>query len=280
MFLHNAGDYSNLVEDDRAQVLSIAVREGVIKNLKVTEKHFRNIYGKVPYSYYEYDSSKINLIRQFSRSNKIEIIIMTISSFNKDTNIMNQHRDSLHGQKPIDLVKKTNPILILDEPQNMESELAKGAISDLNPLFTLRYSATHCNYYNLVYSLTPVAAYHKNLVKKIEVMSVVEEDDFNSAFIRCIDITANPRGIKAKLEVIKKAKNGFKIAPITVNLGDNLFEKTDNRQYNRFVVTGIHAKEGLKFSNGIEVKPGEEKGTSRTHEDTNRTSCVGTFQKT
>ena len=133
-------------------VPSVAIKEGVLKTLRITENHFKELYEKIPYSYYEYDSKKINFVRQFSRSNKVEIMIMTVNSFNKNTNIMNQERDVLFGEKPIDLVSRTKPILILDEPQNMESEIASQAISKLNPLFTLRYSATHRIYYNLVYS--------------------------------------------------------------------------------------------------------------------------------
>ena len=245
-------------------VPSVAIREGALKNLKITEKHFKEIYGNTPYSYYEYDSKKINLIRQFARSNKIEIMVMTIDSFNKDTNIMNKQRDNLHGETPIDLVNKTRPILILDEPQNMESDIAKQAISNLNPLFTLRYSATHRNYYNLIYRLTPVDAYQKNLVKKIEVMSVVKEGDFNSAFIRCIEIKAEKKGIKTKLLLNKKLTNGYRVTEIVLKDGEDLSKKTQNSEYDGFVVTEINAKHNfVKFANGIRIRLGEEQGGNR-----------------
>ena len=152
-------------------VPSVAIREGVLKSLEITKTHFKQIYDNIPYNFYEYDSSKLNKIKQFARTNNLEIMIMTIDSFNKDTTIMNKSMDKLSGEKPIDLVKKTRPILILDEPQNMETEIAKTAIASLNPLFKLRYSATHKHYYNLIYRLTPFEAYDKNLVKKIEVLS-------------------------------------------------------------------------------------------------------------
>ena len=147
-------------------VPSVAIREGVLKTLQITQKHFSEIYENTPYDYYEYDSKKINLIRQFARLNMLQIMILTIDSFNKDTNIMKQQRDNLHGEKPIDLVNKTRPILILDEPQNMESKKTKESLDSLNPLFTLRYSATHRNYYNLIHRLTPVDAYEKKPCKK------------------------------------------------------------------------------------------------------------------
>ncbi|MHB8603286.1 MAG: restriction endonuclease [Nitrosotalea sp.] len=247
-------------------VPSVAIREGVIKTLKITEKHFKEIYENTPYSYYEYDSSKINMVRQFARSNKIEIMIMTIDSFNKDTNIMNQTRDFLQGQKPIDFLNKARPILILDEPQKVEEGfVAKQAIMKLDSIFTLRYSATHKEYYNLIYRLTPVDAYKKNLVKKIEVMSVVKEGDFNNAFVRCIKIIAVKKGIKARLEVNKKQKNGFKVSEIVVEEGDDLFTKTQNREYIGFVVSFIDAKYNfVKFANGAKIRLGEESGGDRT----------------
>lgn len=241
-------------------VPSVAIREGVQKTLEITKDHFHQLYN-IPYSYYEYDSSKLTRIGQFARNNNIEIMVMTLDSFNKDTNIMNQPNDKLFGQKPIDMVSRTKPILILDEPQNMESENAKLAISKLNPLFNLRYSATHRNYYNLVYRLTPVDAYYKGLVKKIEVDSVVKENDFNNAYIRCLNISADARGIKAQLEVNKKQKSGFKVGRMTVKNNDDLFKKTKAPEYDGFRVSEINANYNyIRFSNGMQLKLGEDSG--------------------
>jgi len=245
-------------------VPSVAIREGVLKTFEITKQHFKQIYDNISYNYSEYDSSKLSRIRQFSRNNNVEILVMTLDSFNKDTNIMNQNIDKLSGQKPIDLVSQTNPILILDEPQNMESDKAKEAIKRLKPLFKLRYSATHRNYYNLVYRLTPVDAYNKGLVKKIEVLSVVKEDDFNTAYIKCVDIKADEKGITAKLEINQKQKTGYKAKTIKVKQGDDLHEKSRNPEYRGFVVSGIHAGYNyVKFSNGVTVKKGEDLGGDR-----------------
>lgn len=242
-------------------VPSVAIREGVLKTLEITKKHFKQIYDNISYNSYEYDSSKLSRIRQFSRNNNVEILVMTLDSFNKDKNIMNQNIDKLSGQKPIELVSQTNPILILDEPQNMESEKAREALKKLNPLFKLRYSATHKNYYNLIHRLTPVDAYNKNLVKKIEVLSVIKEDDFNTAYVKCLDIKADKKGITAKLEINQKQKSGYKIKKIVVRQGDDLFKKSQNPEYKGFIVSGIHAGYNyVKFSNGISVKKGEDLG--------------------
>lgn len=242
-------------------VPSVAIREGVLKSLEMTKTHFKQIYDNIPYNFYEYDSSKLNMIRQFSRTNNLEIMIMTIDSFNKDTTIMNKSMDKLSGERPINLVKKTNPILILDEPQNMETDIAKAAIASLNPLFKLRYSATHKNYYNLIYRLTPFDAYEKNLVKKIEVLSIVKENDFNPVFIQCENIVPEARGIYAILKLNKKQKAGYKPTSIKVRDGEDIQKKTGNPDYKDLKITRINARDGyVEFSNGLTLNKGQETG--------------------
>ena len=242
-------------------VPSVAIREGVLKSLKITEKHFKSIYENIPYRYYEYDSKKINHIRQFARGSFIEIMVITMDSFNKYDNIMNQERDNLQGQRPIDLVKKTKPILILDEPQNMESDLAKKSIKKLEALFTLRYSATHKNPYNLTYRLDPVDAARKRLVKKIEVSSVTDSGDFNDAPIQCTDIKNTSRGISAKVMINKRTKSGIKASTITVKVDDDLIHKTNNSEYNGYAVSEINSKHNfIKFTNGVKILTGHTYG--------------------
>ncbi len=155
-------------------VPSVAIREGVLKTLKVTQDHLRNIYDNVPYRFGIYDSKSITKIRQFATADCVELLIMTIDSFNKDENVIRQKLDRLNGATPIHLVQTSRPILILDEPQNMESEGRIKALASLHPLFALRYSATHRNPYSLVYRLTPFEAYRQGLVKKLEVASVIK----------------------------------------------------------------------------------------------------------
>jgi len=246
-------------------VPSVAIREGVIKTLEITKGHFRNIYDNVVYTYYEYDSGDLSRIKQFNRSNNIEIMVMTIDSFNKDSNIINRYSERIEGQKPIELVQDTRPILILDEPQNMESKKSKEALSNLNPLFKLRYSATHRNYYNLIYRLTPSEAYLKGLVKRIEVLSVVEDDDYSNTFIRVKDIQSGARDIKAKLDIYKKLGSGIKRGAATVYKGDNLFDKSNGiQEYSDFTVTEIDLKYNyIKFSNGIRLYKGDIQGIDR-----------------
>ena len=245
-------------------VPSVAIREGVLKNLDITRDHFMKLYGNVQYNYYEYNSNKLNRIKQFVRHNQIEILVMTIDSFNKDTNLLNRHSDAMGLETPINLIKKIKPILILDEPQNMESDNARQAIDSLSPLFTLRYSATHRKYYNLIYRLLPLDAQEQNLVKHISLKEVIKDGDFNRAYIECDDIIATHTTIKAILVVHKKLNNGYKKVRITVKKDYDLSKKTNNIQYDGFIVSGIDTQYNIiKFSNGIEIIKGGKFGNDR-----------------
>lgn len=246
-------------------VPSVAVREGVLKTLHITQKHLRTIFDNVPYRYYSYDSANLSQVRQFSLSDSIEIMVMTIDSFNKASNIINQSTDRLQGETPVHLIQATRPILILDEPQNMESELRIRALTSLNPLFALRYSATHRNPYNLVYRLTPFEAYRQGLVKRIEVASVVQEKDTNQVFLRLEAITSKKSTLLASLAVHKLMKDGtIKEQVVTVKPGDSLQEKTGRVEYSEFEVSEINAGlEMVVFSNGLEIGVGETRGADK-----------------
>lgn len=246
-------------------VPSVAIREGILKTLKITEQHFRELYHNQPYHYYEYQSENLSQVRQFSLSNQVEIMVMTIDSFNKASNVINQATDRLQGETPIYLIQATRPVLILDEPQNMESEIARAALARLNPLFALRYSATHRNPYNLVYKLTPAQAYREGLVKRIEVASVIEENNYNHVFVRLEEISVQKSRIRAKVRVFKHKKNGtVKEETVTVKPGDNLKDKTGRQEYETFVVEEINpGNNTIVFSNGVELKKGEAQGDNR-----------------
>ncbi|HNW16812.1 MAG TPA: DEAD/DEAH box helicase family protein, partial [bacterium] len=191
-------------------VPSVAIREGTLKNLEITGDHFKRLYNNVPFDFYVYDSNKASTLRQFATSNQIQILIINIDAFRKTladkddekkANVIHRENDKMSGKKPIEFIQAVNPIVIIDEPQSVDStEKAKEAIMTLNPLCTLRYSATHRNPYNLLYKLDPIKAYDLKLVKKIEVASVVAEDDLNSVFIKFKSVD-NKNGIKAKLEL-------------------------------------------------------------------------------
>ncbi len=242
-------------------VPSVAIREGVLKTLQITQDHFAGLYDNLPYRFYQYDSGNLARVRQFAASNDVEIMVMTLDSFNKDTNIFNRRMDRMMGLKPLDLVRAARPILILDEPQNMESEIARQALDSLDPLFKLRYSASHREVYNLVYRLTPVDAYNLRLVKQIEVASVVQDHDANRAYVKCYSVDAKKTTISARLQVYVREKTGPAPKTRTVRQGDDLYEITGLDAYEGFVVETLDAGWGeVRFANGVVVEAGEERG--------------------
>ena len=244
-------------------VPSVAIREGVMKNLEITEEHFQNLYDKVPITYTVYDSKKVSNLRSFASSNTIQVLVLNIDSFAKDENIINKPNDKLTGKKPIEFIQSCKPIVIVDEPQNMETEIRKRAIDNLSPLCTLRYSATHTNLYNLMYSLNPVKAYDLGLVKQIEVDSVVSENDFNSPFLQLETITRTGNAIKAKIKIDVNTEGGVKRKSVTAS-GRNLdlfLLSNQNERYEGLKIYEIDfGNEQIELSNGIVVRKGETQG--------------------
>jgi type III restriction enzyme len=246
-------------------VPSVAIREGVLKSLKITQEHLRGLYDNVPYRYTVYDSKSIGKVRQFAQSDCVELLVMTIDSFNKDDNVIRQSTDRLQGATPIYLVQSARPVLILDEPQNMESEARIKALASLQPLFALRYSATHRNPYNLVYRLTPFEAYRQGLVKKIEVASVVQEDDYNQLFLRLDEIRSDKKTVQARLAVQQRMANGtIKEKPYLFKPGDCLQDKANRPEYASFVIDEISpADQTVRFKNGVEIGLGQTQGANQ-----------------
>ncbi len=246
-------------------VPTVAIREGVMSNLKGTHEHLQSIYEKPPIDFWIYNSKQRERLRHFCQNNALQVLILNIDAFNKDTNVMHIEDDRLNGNKPISFIQATKPVVIIDEPQNMESEKSKAAIESLNPLCTLRYSATHKEHYNLLYKLDPVKAYDMRLVKRITVTSVVERDDFNQPFIEVHDITYTP-SIKATVTIDKQGATAPVKSKITLKKsGESLFEKSNEReQYKDYVVEEINAGDGyIQFTNGVRLSKGETYGSNR-----------------
>ena len=244
-------------------VPSVAIREGVMKNLEITEEHFQNLYDKVPVTSNVYDSRKVSTLRGFASANSIQILVINIDSFAKDENIINKPNDKLTGKKPVEFIQSCKPFVIVDEPQNMETDIRKRAIAKLNPLCTLRYSATHTNLYNLMYSLNPVKAYDLGLVKQIEVDSVVSENDFNSPYIQLQNITRTGNSIKAKIIIDAITTNGVKRKSVTSGGRSlDLFQLSgQNEKYSGLKIYEIDfGNQQIELSNGIILKKGETQG--------------------
>ena len=245
-------------------VPSIAIREGVLKTFQLTRKHFAALYDNTPYRFYAYNSDNLSQVRQFALSDSVEFMVMTLAAFNKaDQNVIHQSTDRLQGETPVHLVQAARPILILDEPQNMESEKSIAALAALRPLFALRYSATHRVPYNIVYRLTPADAYRLRLVKRIEVNAVTQEDDINKPYIRLISTAAKKRTLTARLTIHKLQKSGqIKEVSVTVRPGDSLQEKSGGRPiYAPYAIDEINDGFGfVRFSNTEEISLGQEIG--------------------
>ena len=254
-------------------VPSIPIREGVLASINAMRDHFTSMYNE-PFDSVVYDSKQLGRVRQFATSNKIQILIINIQAFQKDVeddetsdtnsissraNVINRESDRMSGRRPIEFIQATNPIVILDEPQNMESEKSKLAIERLSPLCTLRYSATHKNPYNLLYRLSPIDAFDRKLVKRIEVASVRADDNVNDAFVRLVGLSNKDNKITAKVKINVGSGSVVSQKTITVKMGDDLFEKSKRRQeYNDgYIVTNISlilGAEHIEFANGITLR--------------------------
>ena len=238
-------------------VPSVAINEGVLKTLDITKEHFKQLYENLPYTYFSYKSDNLVMVRMFGQDANLQIMVITRDAFNKDINIIHNVHDKM-GDKPIEIIKKTNPIVILDEPQKMGGEATLWGIEQLNPLFVLRYSATHRDIYNLVYKLTPYDAYNLGLVKKIEVLSITEEGNPGSKKIILEKIESTSSGLRAKVKVFVKTSEGLKLKTITIKHGENLATKTDNNYYDGFIVSEINKGAGyISFSNGVKIYEGK-----------------------
>lgn len=219
-------------------VPTVAIREGVLASLELLKEHFREIYAGLQYDSYVYDSKHINRLRQFATSKHLQILVMNIQSFNKDSNIILREADNLNGMKPMDFITAVKPIVIMDEPQKLDAKLQKEAIAGLNPLLRLRYSATHKDPHCLVYRLGPVEAYEQRLVKRIEVLSMSAEEDHNIAYIEVRKINLQGGGKPTASILLNK---GGKRVNQTLKFNDDLFAITGMSVYKGWEVEDIVA---------------------------------------
>jgi type III restriction enzyme len=258
-------------------VPSVAIREGVLKNIEITAEHFRSLYDNAPFEYFVYDAKRVNRLRQFALANTIQIAIINIDAFRKNfmgteaerkSNVMYKESDRLSGRQPIEFIKAGRPIVIIDEPQSVDNtDRAQEAVKALNPLCTLRYSATHRNVYNLVYRLDPLRAFELRLVKQIVVASASASSAGVDAYVRVDAIEYKP-ALRAKLRIHAQSSDGPKPKTITVRNGHDLFVHSNERAaYSQgFSVAEINAEPGsefVRFTNGRTMRIGQEIGGMR-----------------
>lgn len=232
-------------------VPSVAIKEGVYKTLQITEDHFRGLYAGVPFDYFLYDSSKLGQVRNFATSAHIQIMVVTVGAINKrDVNNLYKESEKTGGEKPIDLIVATRPILIVDEPQSVDGGLAgagKAALEAMNPLCTLRYSATHVDQHHMVYRLDAVDAYERKLVKQIEVASATVEHAHNKPYVRLVS-TSNKRGVvTARVEVDVESALGVRRREVTVYDEEDLEQTTGRAVYRDHRIGEIRAARNDEF---------------------------------
>ena len=242
-------------------VPSIAIKEGVLSSLEGMSAHFLQEL-KIQYNYFEYSSERLTELRHFIRDDELQIMVTTLDGFKRQNTVM--QRDDLENfsGSPLESLARTRPIVILDEPQNMESDLSKEALGALNPLFVLRYSATHKNLYNLIYSLSPKEALEAGLVKKVYVVGISEQKVASEAYISVSAIERDKnKKLFASLELIANQKNSFVKKVFNVKVGDELEDKTKNSAYEGFAVSEISYADGyVAFENGVRLALHETSG--------------------
>ncbi|TFB93201.1 DEAD/DEAH box helicase family protein [Cryobacterium sp. HLT2-28] len=190
-------------------VPSVAIREGVSTSIRLMRQHFRELYPAFPFDFSVYSGKNAEEVQAFATSTNVQILVMTIDSIRGDANtrIIHQTRDKLNGLRPIDYLKATHPVVIMDEPQNMESQLSQSAIGELDPVFTLRYSATHKKQRNVVYRLDPVDAHDLGLVKQIVVAEVQQQGADAAPYIKLVSVKRDPSW-SARLELSVRRADG------------------------------------------------------------------------
>lgn len=192
-------------------VPSVAIREGVSTSIRLMREHFENLYKPqgITFDASIYSGKSAEEVQSFATSTNVQILIMTIDSIrgNANTRIIHQTRDKLNGLRPIDYLKATHPVVIMDEPQNMESQLSQSAVGELDPVFTLRYSATHKKQRNVVYRLDPVDAHDLGLVKQIVVAEVAQQGADATPYIKLVEVRREPSW-SAQLELSCRKADG------------------------------------------------------------------------
>lgn len=232
-------------------VPSVAIKEGVYKSLKMTEEHFNGLYAGVPVDFFLYDSSKLGQVRNFATSSTIQVMVVTVAAINKkDVNNLYKRSEKTGGEKPIDLISATRPILIVDEPQSVDGGLkgaGKTALEAMKPLCTLRYSATHTDEHHMLYRLDALDAYERKLVKQIEVASATVEGAHNKGFVRLVSVS-NKRGlISARIELDVQSANSVQRRQVTVSDGDDLQQLAGRDIYADFRVGEINTARGEEY---------------------------------
>ncbi len=251
-------------------VPSVAIREGVYKSFQITQEHFAEDYGK-KIRFFIYNSAQLTEIDRFASDSAINVMIINSQAFNakgKDARRIYMKMDSFRSRRPIDIIAKTNPILIIDEPQSVEGASTKERLGEFNPLFILRYSATHKkdSLYNMIYRLDAMEAYNKKLVKKISVKGIsVTGDTATEGYVYLESINlSQDKNPTASIEFDVKGVSVTRKVTRVVSIGYNLYDNSGQlEEYNdRYVISAIDGRDNsVSFVNGIKLYAGDVIGS-------------------
>ncbi len=247
-------------------VPSIAIREGVAQSMADTAEHFLEGYGKRVRSFI-YDSKALHNLESFSSDSGINVMIINVQAFNargKDARRIYEELDDFQSRRPIDVIAANRPILILDEPQKMEGARTVESMKEFNPLFILRYSATHKQEHNMVYRLDALDAFNQKLVKKIGVRGISVKGQAGASaylYLQSIEVSAD-KSPQARVEMEIRQENGIARKLRLLAKGDNLHAKSGELdQYQGYVVADMNANDGtLSFTNGVTLTVGDACG--------------------
>ena len=246
-------------------VPSIAIREGVYKSFQITQEHFAEEYGK-KIRFFIYNSAQLTEIDRFASDNAINVMIINSQAFNakgKDARRIYMKLDEFRSRRPIDIIAKTNPILIIDEPQSVEGAATKERLKEFHPLFTLRYSATHKadSIYNMIYRLDAMEAYNKRLVKKIAVKGITETGSTaTEGYVYLQSINLSKFDPTATLQFDVKGASGVRKKTQIVKIGSNLYDLSGRlEEYkNNFTISFIDGRDdSVTFLNGTKIFAGD-----------------------
>lgn len=246
-------------------VPSVAIREGVYKSFQITQEHFAEEYGK-KVRFFIYNSTQLTEIDRFASDSSINVMIINSQAFNatgKDARRIYMKLDSFRSRRPIDIIAKTNPILIIDEPQSVEGKKTKENLKQFNPLMTLRYSATHKSdsFYNMIYRLDAMEAYNKHLVKKIAVKGITESGSTaTESYLYLEGINLSKSAPTATIQFDFKGASGIRKITRTVSEGYNLYDNSGQMEEYKegFVVSKIDGRDdSVEFLNGIKIYAGD-----------------------
>ena len=249
-------------------VPSIAIREGVYKSFQVTQEHFAEEYGK-KIRFFIYNSAKLTEIDRFASDSSVNVMIINSQAFNargKDARRIYMKLDEFRSRRPIEIIAKTNPVMIIDEPQSVEGKQTKERLKEFCPLLTLRYSATHKsdNLYNMIYRLDAMEAYNKRLVKKISVKGITETGSTaTEGYVYLESINLSKADPTATIQFDYKGAVSVRKVTRKVGIGFNLYDNSNNMEEYRdnFVVKFIDGRDNhVEFLNGIKIFAGDVVG--------------------